>query len=60
MFTINKELCTNCQECKDNCPSFAIEENGEMEVSINVSLCIDCALCQSICPFGAIEEKQEE
>ena len=59
MFVINKDLCTNCQECLENCPNGAIEENEQKEVQINVSLCSDSAICKSVCPFEDIKEKAD-
>lgn len=51
---INKEKCTACRICIDNCPANAITiESNKAE--INKKTCIGCARCIAVCPKGAVQ-----
>ncbi len=52
--SIEKELCTSCKVCVENCDFDAIniiEEKAE----INSELCSGCAMCIAVCKFGAVK-----
>jgi NAD-dependent dihydropyrimidine dehydrogenase PreA subunit len=51
-FTIDKELCTACGACMDECPSDSISE-GDV-YSIDPESCTDCGACADVCPVEAI------
>lgn len=53
-FTVNDELCANCNSCERVCPVNAIEHSGKCSV-IDYSKCIACGVCFKVCPHGAIE-----
>jgi heterodisulfide reductase subunit A-like polyferredoxin len=50
---IDKELCTGCESCVEECPSEAISMNNE-KADVNVDSCIDCGVCVDACPVEAI------
>jgi NAD-dependent dihydropyrimidine dehydrogenase PreA subunit len=52
---INPDICTNCGECEDACPTSAISEQNDKRV-INPDDCTDCGVCVSECPVDAISE----
>ncbi len=57
MFVIDKDKCTQCDECKDSCPCDAIVENdGHYEV--DPDLCAECGACLDVCEFEAISEQE--
>ncbi len=60
MFVINKDVCSECGECRDICPCGAIEQQDDGSFQIEASVCADCAACQSVCPFEAIEEVEND
>ena len=53
---IDKEKCTNCRRCYDQCPEglFGLDEHGEVSVKYEHE-CWLCGSCQMDCPFGAIK-----
>lgn len=57
---IDKEKCTNCKRCYDQCPEglFGLDENGEVYVKYEHE-CWLCGSCQMDCPFGAIQVTYE-
>ncbi|MHC5075551.1 MAG: indolepyruvate ferredoxin oxidoreductase subunit alpha [Planctomycetota bacterium] len=50
---IEKEKCTGCETCVDECPADAISMAEEKAV-VNVETCIDCGACVDACPVEAI------
>jgi ferredoxin len=50
---IDKEKCTGCETCVDECPADAISMAEEKAV-VDVEACIDCAACVDACPVEAI------
>jgi NAD-dependent dihydropyrimidine dehydrogenase PreA subunit len=53
-YTIDKDLCTACGACMDECPSDSIKE-GDV-YSIDAESCTDCAACVDVCPVEAISQ----
>ena len=51
---INKEICTQCMTCQDNCPVEAIDVLAD-PAEIQKEGCIFCWYCEKVCPEGAIE-----
>lgn len=59
---LEKERCTGCTACMNNCPKGAItfEEgnDGFKYPVINQDKCIDCGLCKKICPVLNTKENK--
>ena len=55
---INKELCTGCQTCVDECSAGAISMEEDTAV-INEDKCIRCGVCHDICPDDAVRHDGE-
>jgi len=51
---VDKEKCTGCGTCVENCPVDVYEIKNEKAVPVNEDACIACRLCESQCPEGAI------
>jgi ferredoxin-type protein NapH len=49
---IDPEVCTNCGDCAEVCPVWAIESHSA--TTINQLSCMPCRLCQDACQTGAI------
>jgi len=49
--SVNKEMCTECKKCYDNCKFNAIDE----DINIINESCEGCGLCEYICPVDAIK-----
>ena len=49
--SINKEVCTKCKKCYDNCKFNAIDE----DINIINESCEGCGVCKYICPVDAIK-----
>jgi len=49
--TIN--MCINCGECVEGCPSNALTINSDNKVIFNPDKCIDCDQCIKVCRFNA-------
>jgi len=49
---LNKDLCKNCGECENICPTGAISLNP---LSIDLGKCIFCGDCENICTDSAIK-----
>jgi len=50
---INKDACTGCETCVDECPAAAIEMVDGKAV-VTDDLCVDCGSCVDVCPAEAI------
>jgi Fe-S-cluster-containing hydrogenase component 2 len=50
---VDKEKCTGCETCVDECPATAIAMDDE-KASVNNDLCVDCGSCVDVCPSEAI------
>ncbi|MBD3170454.1 MAG: DUF362 domain-containing protein [candidate division Zixibacteria bacterium] len=54
---IDHDVCIRCDECKDNCPTGAISEDGDKLV-YDYNRCIDCMCCHELCPNKAVYIKK--
>jgi MinD superfamily P-loop ATPase len=52
---INLALCTQCDQCRENCRFAAISVDGEYRV--DPYSCEGCGVCEAICPADAISLK---
>ena len=50
---VDKEKCTGCESCIEECPSEAISMD-EGKAKVNPEACIDCGVCIDACPEQAI------
>jgi len=50
---VDKDKCTGCETCVDECPTVAIALDGE-KAKIDNDLCVDCGACVDVCPSEAI------
>ncbi|MCA1915684.1 4Fe-4S binding protein [Methanospirillum hungatei] len=50
---IDKDKCTGCETCVDECPATAIAMEDDKAV-VNNELCVDCGSCVDVCPAEAI------
>jgi ferredoxin len=55
---INKELCTGCQTCVDECSVGAISMEKDIAF-INEDECIRCGVCHDVCPEDAVRHDGE-
>ena len=55
---VDKELCTGCQICVDECPvgAISIEEGIAF---IKEDECIRCGVCHDVCPYDAVRHDSE-
>ena len=49
--SINKDLCTDCKKCFENCAFNAITE----DITLVKEKCEGCSVCSYVCPVDAIE-----
>jgi ferredoxin len=55
---VNKEACTGCGTCVEECPSEAITIDEEQGCAvINEEECVDCGACEEVCPSEAIKSE---
>lgn len=50
---VDKNKCTGCETCVDECPAVAISMEDD-KASVNNDLCVDCGSCVDVCPAEAI------
>lgn len=50
---VDKDRCTGCESCVEECPSDAISMVEDKAV-VNPDTCIDCGVCVDACPEEAI------
>jgi len=50
---IDKERCTLCGDCVDNCPRGAVHIRSG-EIIIDEASCEYCGECEDVCPMGAV------
>ncbi|MDJ0764267.1 MAG: 4Fe-4S binding protein [Myxococcota bacterium] len=53
---VNKDECTGCEECVEECPADAISMANEVAV-ISQDDCTECSACVDTCPAEAIIEE---
>lgn len=51
---VNREACTGCGSCVDQCPVSALSMGDGQYPSADAATCIACFCCQEICPDKAI------
>ncbi len=56
---IDKESCTGCGICIDECPVDAILMKVS-EAEINMVECIRCGVCHDVCPQGSVRHDSEK
>ena len=56
--TTDKELCSGCGQCADDCPLEIIEMAGDLPI-IDESICIGCGVCLLHCPTDAAKLKRK-
>ncbi len=57
---IDKEKCTACGNCVEECPVEAISLVDEEYAVVNNDECTECELCIDVCEQGAIRMIEEE
>lgn len=50
---VDKDKCTGCETCVDECPAVAISIENE-KAKVDKELCVDCGSCADVCPSEAI------
>jgi len=50
---VDKDKCTGCETCVDECPAVAITIENE-KAKVDKDLCVDCESCVEVCPSEAI------
>ncbi len=50
---VDKDKCTGCETCVDECPAVAITIEKE-KAKVDKELCVDCGSCADVCPSEAI------
>ncbi|OIN95692.1 hypothetical protein AUJ66_08675 [Candidatus Desantisbacteria bacterium CG1_02_38_46] len=54
---IDKEMCTGCEICIDECPNKALELVDDIASVVRVQDCDGCGKCAESCPNEAITMK---
>jgi ferredoxin len=50
---VDKEKCTGCESCVEECPSEAITMADD-KAQIDLDTCVDCGVCVDACSAEAI------
>jgi Pyruvate/2-oxoacid:ferredoxin oxidoreductase delta subunit len=50
---VDKDKCSGCESCVDECPSEAISMVEE-KAAVDAGTCVDCGVCVDTCPAEAI------
>ena len=50
---VDKEKCTGCESCVEECPSEAIKM-VDNKAEVDADTCVDCGVCVGACPVEAI------
>ncbi|MCL2141704.1 MAG: 4Fe-4S binding protein [Methanimicrococcus sp.] len=51
---VDRDECTGCGLCVDECPSEAISLDDEGFSKVDADECVDCGACVDVCPTAAI------
>ena len=51
---VDKDKCTGCGECVDNCPASVLEIVDGHSEPVDMDECLACETCVEVCPEGAI------
>ncbi|HUV81865.1 MAG: 4Fe-4S dicluster domain-containing protein [ANME-2 cluster archaeon] len=51
---VDKDECTGCGTCVEECPTEAISLNDDDIAVVNADDCTECGLCVDSCPTSAI------
>ncbi|HUW67089.1 MAG TPA: 4Fe-4S binding protein [Candidatus Nanoarchaeia archaeon] len=52
---VDKDECTGCGTCVEECPTEAISLNDDDIAVVNADDCTECGLCVDSCPTNAIK-----
>ena len=52
---VDKDECTGCGTCVEECPTEAISLNDDDIAVVNADDCTECGLCVDSCPTSAIK-----
>lgn len=52
--TVDRNLCTGCEQCVDTCPVEALSLGSDDIVVADADLCVDCGQCIDVCPVEAL------
>ena len=52
---VDKDECTGCGTCVEECPTEAISLNDDDIAVVNDDDCTECGLCVDSCPTNAIK-----
>lgn len=50
---VDKDSCTGCGSCADDCPAEAIVLENEI-ATVDADACVDCGSCVDVCPADSI------
>ena len=56
---VDKEKCSGCSECVDNCPGEVYELIDNKAEPVNIDECHGCHTCEELCESDAIVVKEE-
>jgi ferredoxin len=51
---VDRDECTGCGLCVDECPSEAISLDEEGIAKVDADECVDCGACVDVCPTASI------
>lgn len=51
---IDRDECTGCGLCVDECPSEALSLDADGISIVDADACVDCGACVDVCPVAAI------
>ncbi|MFW6107481.1 MAG: DUF362 domain-containing protein [bacterium] len=56
---VDRELCTGCGTCVEECPVDAIRLTEDEVADIDGEQCIRCGVCHDACPVDAVRHDSE-
>ncbi len=51
---IDKDSCTGCTICVEECPTEALDIAEDVAVLANPDVCDSCGVCEEVCPVSCI------